>query len=271
MSPKTSSPCTTYFCGSVTAIRTAAGIVLIDTAKPETADQTLAIVRSWDDGPIDTVIYTHGHIDHTSGIKVIDEEADARGLPRPRIIAHRNVPRRMERYETSHGFNSIVQGEQFDKPGYIYPIGQRRPDLVYDDTLSVTVGGERLELLHGRGETDDATFAWLPERHVLASGDFVIWVFPNAGNPRKVQRYLPDWAVMLRRMQQLGPEILIPGHGPVVFGEDRVMAMLRDGAEALEHVNRENPGLVEQGRDARRDTACGPCAAPLSREAVCAA
>lgn len=38
----------------------------------------------------------------------------------------------------------------------------------------------------GRGETHDATFVWLPERRVLASGDFVIWVFPNAGNPRKV-------------------------------------------------------------------------------------
>ena len=68
---------TTYFCGSVTAIRTSEGLVLIDTAKPDTAAQTLATIRSWDDSPIHTVIYTHGHIDHTSGIKVIDEEADA--------------------------------------------------------------------------------------------------------------------------------------------------------------------------------------------------
>jgi glyoxylase-like metal-dependent hydrolase (beta-lactamase superfamily II) len=104
---------TTYFCGSVTAIRTPVGLVLIDTAKPDTAAQTLAAIRRWDDSPVHTVIYTHGHINHTSGIKVIDEEADARGRPRPRIVAHRNVVRRMSRYETSHGFNSIVQGQQF--------------------------------------------------------------------------------------------------------------------------------------------------------------
>ena len=61
----------------------------------------------------------------------------------------------------------------------------------------------RFELTHGRGETDDATFVWLPEKGVLVSGDFVIWVFPNAGNPRKVQRFAPDWAVALRRMQAL--------------------------------------------------------------------
>ncbi|RDJ24927.1 MBL fold metallo-hydrolase [Bosea caraganae] len=238
---------TTYFCGSVTAIRTSDGLVLIDTAKPDTASQTLALVRTWDDNPIHTVIYTHGHIDHTSGIKLIDEEADAKGIPRPRIIAHRNVLGRMERYEASHGYNSLVQGQQFDKPGYVYPIGQRRPDEVYDESLALTIGGEPIELAHGRGETDDATFVWLPRHRVLASGDFVIWVFPNAGNPRKVQRYAPDWAVALRRMEQLKPAVLIPGHGPVVFGEARAAQMLRDGAEALEHLTRETLRLMNQG------------------------
>ena len=238
---------TTYFCGSVTVIRTEAGLVFIDTAKPDTASQTLARVRTWDDSPVHTVIYTHGHIDHTSGIKVIDEEADARGIPRPRIIAHRNVRRRMDRYEASHGFNSIVQGQQFNMPGYVYPIGQRRPDEVYDETLSVTIGGEQIDLFHGRGETDDATFVWLPERRVLASGDFVIWVFPNAGNPRKVQRYAADWAVALRRMEQLKPEVLIPGHGPVIFGEGRAAQVLRDGAEALEYLTRETLRLMNKG------------------------
>lgn len=238
---------TTYFCGSVTAIRTEAGLVLIDTAKPDTARRTLALVRTWDDSPIHTVIYTHGHIDHTSGISVIDEEADARGVLRPRIIAHRNVPRRMDRYEASHGFNSIVQGQQFNQPGYVYPIGQRRPDEVYDDTLSLSIGGERIELMHGRGETDDATFVWLPRRRVLASGDFVIWVFPNAGNPRKVQRYAAEWAAALRRMEQLGPEVLIPGHGPVIFGEGRALQMLRDGAEALEYLTGRTLELMNRG------------------------
>ena len=238
---------TTYFCGSVTVIRTEAGLVFVDTAKPDTASQTLALVRTWDDSPVHTVIYTHGHIDHTSGIMVIDQEADARGISRPRIIAHRDVRRRMDRYEASHGFNSIVQGQQFNTPGYVYPIGQRRPDEIYDDTLSVTIGGEQIDLTHGRGETDDATFVWLPRRRVLASGDFVIWVFPNAGNPRKVQRYAADWAVALRRMEQLKPEVLIPGHGPVIFGEGRAAQMLRDGAEALEHLTSETLRLMNEG------------------------
>ena len=92
---------TTYFCGGVTVIRTAEGLVFIDTAKPGIANQTLAAVRRWDGSPVHTVIYTHGHIDHTSGIKVIDEEARAKGVLRPRVVAHRNVLRRLDRYEAS--------------------------------------------------------------------------------------------------------------------------------------------------------------------------
>lgn len=237
----------TYFCGSVTAIRTRAGLVLIDTANVALAAQTFAAVRRWDDSPVHTVIYTHGHIDHTGGMQVIDEEADARGVARPRIVAHRDVRRRLERYRLTQGFNSIVQGQQFNYPDYTYPVGQRQPDEVYDDTLSLTIGGERLELLHGRGETDDATFVWLPERRVLASGDFVIWMFPNAGNPRKVQRYAAEWAATLRRMQALRPEVLIPGHGPVIFGAARAEQMLDDGAALLESLVGQTLALMNRG------------------------
>jgi alkyl sulfatase BDS1-like metallo-beta-lactamase superfamily hydrolase len=237
----------TYFCGSVTAIRTSAGLVMIDTANAALAAKTFAAVRRWDSSPVHTVIYTHGHIDHTGGIKVIDEEADARGAARPRIVAHRDVRRRLERYKMTQGFNSVVQGQQFNDPNYNYPTGQRQPDQVYDDTLLLTIGGERLELFHGRGETDDATFVWLPQRRVLASGDFVIWMFPNAGNPRKVQRYAAEWAETLRRMQALRPEVLIPGHGPVIFGAARAEQVLDDGATLLESLVQQTLALMNRG------------------------
>jgi alkyl sulfatase BDS1-like metallo-beta-lactamase superfamily hydrolase len=118
---------------------------------------------------------------------------------------------------------------------------------VYDDALELTIGGQRIQLLHGRGETDDATFVWLPEKGILLSGDFVLWVFPNAGNPRKVQRYAPDWATALRRMQALDPAVLVPGHGPVVFGAERVAQMLNETAEVLESLVTQTTDLMNQG------------------------
>ena len=239
---------TGYLFGNTTAIRTNAGLVLVDTGSRDTAAQTLAALRRWDDSPVHTVIYTHGHIDHTWGARLLDEEADARGIARPRIIAHRNVLYRFDRYDVTHGLNSLVMGRQFNQPGYVFPQGHRRPDEVYEDSLALTVADVRLELLHGRGETDDATFVWLPEQRVLASGDFVIWVFPNAGNPRKVQRFAPDWATALRRMQALKPEALIPGHGPVITGEARAAQVLGDGAEVLESLTVQTLKLMNEGR-----------------------
>lgn len=238
---------TGYLFGNATAIRTNDGLVLVDTGSRETASQTLTTLRHWDNAPVHTIVYTHGHIDHTWGARLLDQEADARGIARPRIIAHRNVLHRFERYDATHGLNSLVMGRQFNQPGYTFPDNHRRPDQVYDDTLGITVGGIRIELAHGRGETDDATFVWLPEKRILISGDFVIWVFPNAGNPRKVQRYAPDWAAALRRMQGLVPAVLIPGHGPVVFGQERAAKILGDGAELLESLVAQTVALMNNG------------------------
>lgn len=238
---------TGYLYGNVTAIRTAEGLVLVDTGSRETAHETLAAIRRFDDSPVHTVIYTHGHVDHTWGALLIDEEAEARGRPLPRVIAHRNVLKRFRRYDETHGLNSVVMGRQFSKPDYVFPDDHRRPDEVYDTECSFEVGGVRLELIHGRGETDDATFVWLPQTRVLLSGDFVIWVFPNAGNPRKVQRYAPDWAAALRYMQTLIPDVLVPGHGPVVTGTVRAHQMLEDGANVLESLVRQTRDLMNQG------------------------
>jgi glyoxylase-like metal-dependent hydrolase (beta-lactamase superfamily II) len=198
---------TGYLFGNTSAVRTDAGLVLVDTGSRETASQTFAALRRWDDSPVHTVIYTHGHIDHSWGARLLDQEADAREIARPRIVAHRNVHNRFDRYDATHELNSLVMGRQFNQPGYTFPKEHRRPDQVYDDHLALMVGGVRIELFHGRGETDDATFVWLPEQRILVSGDFVIWVFPNAGNPRKVQRFAPDWAAALRRMEALKPEV----------------------------------------------------------------
>ncbi|MDH6230768.1 alkyl sulfatase BDS1-like metallo-beta-lactamase superfamily hydrolase [Mesorhizobium soli] len=238
---------TGYLFGNVTVIRTEAGLVMIDTGSRETARDTLRAMRTWDKRPIHTVIYTHGHIDHTWGARLLDKEADENGAARPRIIAHRNVLNRFQRYDETQDLNTIIMGRQFNQADYTFPGEHRRPDEVYDEELTLTVGGVRLQLRHGRGETDDATFVWLPEQKVLVSGDFVIWVFPNAGNPRKVQRFANDWAGVLRYMHGLAPAVLVPGHGPVIPDARRAAQLLDDGASALESLVRQTLDLMNGG------------------------
>ncbi len=143
---------------------------------------------------------------------------------------------RFERYALTAGYNSAINTRQFgvEVP---WPTDYRKPDETYRDRLELEVGGERFELHHARGETDDATWIWVPGRKVLCSGDLIIWCVPNAGNPQKVQRYAREWAAALREMSTLGAEALLPGHGLPVVGADRVQAILTDTADLLEHLH----------------------------------
>src|ERR1043166_9199118 len=72
----------------------------------------------------------------------------------------------------------------------------------------VSVGGVVFELHHCKGETDDHTWVWCPERGVLCPGDLFIWAVPNDGNPQKVQRYPWERAKGLREMAALKPYAL---------------------------------------------------------------
>lgn len=85
-----------------------------------------------------------------------------------------------------------------------------RPTETFDKHRSMRVGDTSIELHHARGETDDHLWAWLPDRKWIMAGDFVIWNFPSAGNPQKVQRYPSEWAVALREMIAVGPKFLVP-------------------------------------------------------------
>ena len=78
------------------------------------------------------------------------------------------------------------------------PATTLRPTETFDSSHTMTVGDTTIELHHARGETDDHLWAWLPDRKWIMAGDFVIWNFPNAGNPQKVQRYPSEWAAALR-------------------------------------------------------------------------
>src|SRR5258708_22403559 len=104
-----------------------------------------------------------------------------------------------------------------------------------------------VELRHEKGETDDHTVTWLPDRRVLCCGDLFIWASPNAGNPQKVQRYPREWAGALRRMVALEPECLLPGHGLPVVGADRVRQALTETADLLDSLVDQTPAVLDSG------------------------
>jgi alkyl sulfatase BDS1-like metallo-beta-lactamase superfamily hydrolase len=124
--------------------------------------------------------------------------------------------------------------------------------------LRITVGGEAFELNHCRGETDDHTWVWAPERRVLCPGDLFIWAVPNDGNPQKVQRYPFDRATGLREMAKRAPYALCPGHGgPVVGDTDKIVRMLSETAAFLETIVARTLAAMENGSPPHVDIVTG--------------
>ena len=220
---------------NVSALRTDAGLVLVDTGAWVSAARSFEALRRVEPAPLHAAVYTHGHVDHAFGLPPFLEEARQRGWPRPRIVGHRNVAARFDRYRATRGYNACINARQFSIPqGISWPERYDYPDTLYDGTLRLEAGSTVLELRHARGETDDHTWLWWPDRRAVFTGDQFVWVSPNAGNPQKAQRYPDEWAACLRAMDALGAEVLIPGHGPPILGAERVRRALRDTAEWLE-------------------------------------
>ena len=232
---------------NVVAFDTDEGIVLFDVSHHMSAPQAITELRTWSNSPVHTAVYTHGHVDHVTGAQAFDAEAAARGDQPIRYVGHEAIPERFDRYQLTNGYNGWINMRQFRLPEPVWPSEFIYPELTYRTSTNLTVGGLEFDLRHARGETDDHTWAWIPDKRAICVGDLFIWQFPNAGNPQKVQRFAWDWAVSLREMAAMQPELLLPAHGPAVGGEEMVAEVLLKTAEALESLHEQTLALMNSG------------------------
>lgn len=241
----------------VIAVEVGAGLLLVDASSSSTAPAILAALDEWRTTRVDTLVYTHGHLDHVAGSGAILDRARTRGDVAPTVVAHEAVAERFRRYRRTAGWNRAINERQF---GWLRPGGAKEgtgapflpdsvvpPDVTFTNTLELTIAGSPVELHHARGETDDHVWAWLPEHRAVCSGDLLTWHFPNAGNPQKVQRYPDEWAAALRAMAAKRPELLLPAHGLPIAGADRIAAVLTEVADVLDALVRDVLEMMNTG------------------------
>jgi alkyl sulfatase BDS1-like metallo-beta-lactamase superfamily hydrolase len=240
-------------------------LACFDASGAGSGKQVVESIRKWSNSPVSHLVYTHGHADHVGGSFAFADDASSRGAPRPRVVGHSQVLARMQRYEDTSEWNVLINRRQFGgiksemrapmnasmgsfhDPSRFLPEGTLRPDETFDDRLDLRIGDVTAELHHARGETDDHLWAWVPAKKWMFTGDFIIWNFPNAGNPQKVQRYALEWAQALRAMIAQGPELLVPAHGLPIAGKARIASVLGDVASALESLVRQVLEMMNAG------------------------
>jgi alkyl sulfatase BDS1-like metallo-beta-lactamase superfamily hydrolase len=231
---------------NVIVLKTEEGLVLIDTGGYFNQEATFGLVRGYSTARLHTAIYTHGHVDHACGLPPFVAEAQKNHVARPRVVGHRAVAARFDRYKLTAGYNNVINERQFSARSN-WPTEYIYPDTYFEHQLTVVAGNHKLQCHHARGETDDHCWIYIPQSKVLCTGDFFIWAVPNAGNPQKVQRYAHEWAEALRAMAKVGAEVLAPGHGCPIYGALRVKQALNETAEYLEALHTQTVALMNSG------------------------
>ncbi len=206
------------------------GVVLVDTGMGPAGPAIMDAIRSVTDAPIHTIIYTHGHVDHSYGTWAIMEAGE-----NPQIVAHEALETRFNRYIRLRGSLSKYMSQPLEQ------LPASEDDLVwptryFSDRLELEIGGETFVLQHHRGETDDQLYVWVPGRGALASADYYQGFLPNAGNGKRVQRHVEDWVVALREMAALEPAYLLPAHGAPITDTATIVENFSVLAEALQHI-----------------------------------
>ena len=160
--------------------------------------------------PVKFLIITHYHADHTFGMKSFKDLVSISNI---HVSNNLQSPDVIERYK---GY--IIELEKDD------PLGKGveflLPNFLFTDSLIINDETLSVEVNHVGGHTSGSSFVFFPEEKVLFAGDLIFEnTFPYAGDvtcdPEK-------WIIAMKRMKALNPDFIIPGHGPVMKGRDKL-------------------------------------------------
>lgn len=234
---------------------TDAGLVVIDAGPGGAITQgMIEAVRQLSNAPLHALCYSHGHIGYNSGVPQWLAHAAQRGEPPPRLIAHRNVPRRYARYRETQPLQNRMAEIQFNRPAGFFDkrLSLQEPTETFDDRLTIGTGAQRIELLWAPSETDDAIALWSPAQRVLYGGAALLDSIPNIGTPFRTLRDTVRWAGTLESLAALGARKAVREFGPTIEGEEDVRHVLTHTARALRWLRAEVVRMMNEGLNERQ-------------------
>jgi glyoxylase-like metal-dependent hydrolase (beta-lactamase superfamily II) len=152
--------------------------------------------------PLSTIYITHEHADHFLGLEVFRN-----ACPEVRIIANSAVLDRI---------NKVYQ-EKIEKWKNILGPGATSHTVAISrfDGNSIEFEDAKIEVLKNmQGDTDENTMLWIPGQRILIAGD-VLFNDMHVYTAETDSKARGKWLNSLRRIRELKPSVVIPGHSKV--------------------------------------------------------
>lgn len=181
---------------TATVIFTDEGAVLVDTLPfPQETRQVREFVAQRRTR-VAYVINSHSHADHIYGTYL---------FPEAQVVAHYKCRRLMERYAESALANARLQTPQ------LADVKIRYPELLFNEAMTLRVGGKTVELNHSPGHSRDVITVHVAEDRLMIASDTVMPV------PYVVGGDLDDMIQSLQAIKLKSLENLVQGHGEVLL------------------------------------------------------
>ncbi len=182
-------------------IVTSEGVVLVDPGGTRRgAERIDAAIRSITDKPVVLVINSGGQDQRWLG----NSYFKAKGA---RIIAS-TAALEDQKERTSAQLTTaeaLVGKDGFAGTDPVYA------DETFDEKRELTVGGEKLHLIHpGAAHTPGDSIVWLPEKRIAFAGDIV---YVERLLSMSAVSSLGDWIASFEALAELDPIHVVPGHG----------------------------------------------------------
>jgi glyoxylase-like metal-dependent hydrolase (beta-lactamase superfamily II) len=230
---------------NVALVETRSGLVLFDTGYAAIGPVLAEIIPTLSAKPLTHIVISHVHVDHAYGWPALKAK-----WPKAKTIASDLYPA-MAAKEVRLG-GSI--GRLNNQPLPLQPTSTDRlpkADITFRDRMVIQIGGERFELFHAPGETEEQIWMAMPGRRAIFTADYFQGFLPNAGNGKRILRHVDEWAAALRTMAGVKPAILMPMHGALLTDEAEIDRRLTVLAEAFEYLSNETVRRLNAGE--RRD------------------
>ncbi|HME70476.1 MAG TPA: MBL fold metallo-hydrolase [Myxococcota bacterium] len=179
--------------GNVGVLRTSEGAVVVDTMTFRMqGDRIRELAEELGGGPVQVVLNTHWHRDHTHGNPAF--------APGTKIVATERTLEHLRNRDAEYWTGAAAS---------------TLPNETFTDQHEIKLGGKTIRAMHlGRGHTDGDMVVLFVEDRVLHAGDLYFnGLYPNidlaSGGSVK------EWGDTLDRVLALDFDRVIPGHGPV--------------------------------------------------------